>query len=114
MENWGSRWGWRDVWGDFWRCRLPSAAGEFGQCCPDAFRAMEADFAFGGMNVAIEFLGVHLEENDADGVEAAFGSAREGFAKAPGDDDIVDGSAVEKDVLLLSVCPGGAGTAEES
>jgi hypothetical protein len=74
----------------------------------------EADFAFGGVDVDIDAGGIDLEEEAANGVAALHEAGVIAFVEGVVEAAILDGAAVDKEVLVFAGGAGDAGGADET
>lgn len=74
----------------------------------DAMAVVEADFFFGGVDIHVEAVRVHVEEEEGHGVLTLHEGGVVAFAETVGDGGAFDGTTVEEGELHL---PGGAAEA---
>lgn len=80
----------------------------------DAMAVVEADFFFGGVDIHVEAVRVHVEEEEGHWVLTLHEGGVVAFAEAVGDGGAFDGTAVEEGELHLAGGAAEAGAADEA
>jgi hypothetical protein len=74
----------------------------------------EADFDLGGVDVDVDVFGGQREEEDGGGLSAGLGEAAVGFLEGVGEGFVLDGPAVDVEVLVLGGGVGEFGEADDT